>query len=106
MLTLLQDGSPAGPTLKYVSSHAEVSAFCCAVVSKIMPCEFWSRSGRHTSNKTTLLRYVKDFVGMRKFESFTLHKLSQGLKVCSFLFQALHLANIWRRWRTWDGLCH
>lgn len=56
---------------------ADVSAFCQAVLSNVVPNEFWG-SGH---NKKILIRNVDRFVTMRRFESLTLHEVIQGMKV-------------------------
>ncbi|KJZ73514.1 hypothetical protein HIM_07070 [Hirsutella minnesotensis 3608] len=58
-----------------------VSAFCQAVLSKLIPNEFWGSKDATGDNKAIFLRKVDHFIRLRRFESITLHELSQGLKV-------------------------
>lgn len=62
--------------------HSEVSSFCCAVLSMIIPAELWGSSDEGLNiNKTVILRSVDQFVRLRKFETLSLHCISQGIKV-------------------------
>ena len=56
---------------------AHVSAFCRAVVAKIIPKGFWGDD----DNKRTIMRYIDQFVILRKFETLTLHQVTQKLQV-------------------------
>ncbi|KYK55586.1 telomerase reverse transcriptase [Drechmeria coniospora] len=61
------------------ASH--VSAFCQAVLSKIIPNDFWGEGDAMCHNRAVFLNKVDHFVKLRRFESMTLHEISQGLKV-------------------------
>lgn len=56
---------------------AHVSAFCRAVVAKVVPHDFWGDE----NNKKTVLHYIDQFVRLRKFETLTLHQVTQKLQV-------------------------
>ncbi|PFH59674.1 hypothetical protein XA68_12026 [Ophiocordyceps unilateralis] len=58
-----------------------VSAFCQAVVSKIIPNQFWGDGDTMCHNKATFLHKVDHFIKLRRFESMSLHEISQGIKV-------------------------
>ena len=58
---------------------AHVSAFCRAVVAKVIPKDFWGDN----DNKRTVMHYIDQFVGLRKFETLTLHQVTQKLQVCN-----------------------
>ncbi|KAM4059685.1 telomerase ribonucleoprotein complex - RNA binding domain-containing protein [Hirsutella rhossiliensis] len=58
-----------------------VSAFCQAVLSKIIPNEFWGDGETLCHNKAAFLHKVHHFIKLRRFESMTLHEISQGFKV-------------------------
>jgi telomerase reverse transcriptase len=54
-----------------------VSAFCRAVIAKVIPNDFWGCE----ENRRTIMFWVDQFVCLRKFESLTLHQVMQTLKV-------------------------
>jgi telomerase reverse transcriptase len=66
---------------------AHVSAFCQAVLSKIIPDGFWGEGEVLGHNKRVFLKKVDHFIKLRRFETMTLHEAVQGLKVsaCSCL---------------------
>ncbi|KAG6032710.1 hypothetical protein E4U41_007160 [Claviceps citrina] len=63
------------------TSQSQVSSFCQAVLSRIVPNDFWGQGETMTHNKTAVLRQVDCFVRLRRFESFSLHEIVQGLRV-------------------------
>lgn len=65
---------------------SSVSAFCQAVLSKIVPNDFWGSGELQTHNKAAFLKSIDHFVKLRRFETFSLHELSQGLKVSKPVF--------------------
>ena len=73
---------PSSSLLSYITPAAEVSAFCRAVLSKIIPDEFWGSEDVLHENKRFIMSKVDHFVHLRKFESFSLHEALQHLKVC------------------------
>ena len=79
--------APAVPTIKYTSlveiatPAAQVSAFCQAVLAKIIPNEFWGTGQAMAHNKATVLQKVDHFVKLRRYETMSLHEVMQGLKV-------------------------
>lgn len=60
---------------------SQVSAFCQAVLSKIIPHEFWGHGDVQTHNRGILLKNVDKFIRLRRFETMSLHEVMQGLKV-------------------------
>ncbi|KAJ4338970.1 Telomerase reverse transcriptase [Ascochyta clinopodiicola] len=64
---------------------ANVSAFCRAIVSKVIPKRFWGDD----NNKRTIMHYIDQFVSLRKFETLTLHQVTQKLQITSLAW--LHL---------------
>lgn len=62
---------------------SSVSAFCQAVLSKIIPDEFWGRRGSEAleHNKKCFHQNVHHFIHLRRFESMCLHEAMQGLRV-------------------------
>ncbi|GKT48290.1 telomerase-binding protein EST1A [Colletotrichum spaethianum] len=62
---------------------AHVSAFCQAVLAKVIPDEFWGLGNDQIHNKNTILKKVDHFIRMRRFESMSLYELADGIKVTS-----------------------
>jgi telomerase reverse transcriptase len=59
----------------------QVSSFCQAVLSKIIPHEFWGHGDVQAHNRGMLLKNVDRFIKLRRFETMSLHEVMQGLKV-------------------------
>lgn len=57
-----------------------VSAFCQAVLSKIIPDKFWGCE-KDCHNKVVFLRKVDHFIKLRRFEMISLHEIVQEFKV-------------------------
>lgn len=79
---------PSASWLPQVSSLVElatpssrVSAFCQAVLRKIIPSDFWGDGDTGHHNTTVFLRKVDHFIKLRRFETLSLHEISQDLKV-------------------------
>lgn len=62
-------------------SPSNVSAFCQAVLSKIIPEEFWGDGDTRSHNKAVCLRKVDHFIKLRRFETMSLHEIAQDFKV-------------------------
>lgn len=60
-------------------SSAHVSAFCRAVVSNVVPNGFWGNE----HNKHEVMHWIDRFIHIRRFESLTLHQVTQKLKIAS-----------------------
>ncbi|KOS16795.1 Telomerase reverse transcriptase [Escovopsis weberi] len=60
--------------------YAHVSAFCRAVLSKIIPDRFWG-DGPVSHNKTVFLRRIDHFIKLRRFEAISLHEIAQDFKI-------------------------
>jgi telomerase reverse transcriptase len=56
---------------------AHVSAYCRAVIAKVTPNAFWGSE----SNKHVVLFWVDQFISLRRFESVTLHQVTQKIQV-------------------------
>lgn len=56
---------------------AHVSAFCRAVIAKVVPNGFWGND----DNKRTIMHCIDQFVSLRKFETLTLHQVMQKIQV-------------------------
>lgn len=60
---------------------SKVSAFCQAVLAKIIPHEFWGCGDVQVHNLGTFLSKVDSFVKLRRYEILSLHEVMQGLKI-------------------------
>ncbi|EFQ29316.1 telomerase reverse transcriptase [Colletotrichum graminicola M1.001] len=86
--------APSVPVIKFdavtelATPVAHVSAFCQAVLAKIIPNEFWGLGEDQIHNKNTILKRVDHFIRMRRFESMTLCELLDGVKVTSMQWLA------------------
>lgn len=65
----------------YATPASSVSAFCRAVLRKLVPLQFFGIGHQGLSNKQTIFNHVDRFIRMRRFESLNLHEVSQGLKI-------------------------
>lgn len=65
---------------------ANVSAFCRAVLCRVVPDEFWGIGENQTHNINVLMQNTDRFVKLRRFENFSLHDVTQGMKVCMILY--------------------
>ena len=61
--------------------HSDVSAFCRAVLTNVIPNRLWGDSVQGLENKAVIMRHVDKFIRLRRFENMTLHTVCQGLKV-------------------------
>ncbi|PGH29534.1 telomerase reverse transcriptase [[Emmonsia] crescens] len=69
------------PMTDYATPHAAVSAFCRAVLLKLIPNELYGYGEDGIKNRDIIMRHVDSFVQLRRFESLSLHEVSQGLKI-------------------------
>ena len=60
-----------------------VSAFCRAVLLRLLPKDLWGEDSDGQSNSNTIMQYVDQFVRLRRFENLSLHTVFQKLKVIS-----------------------
>lgn len=65
----------------FASDPGEVSAFARAVIGNVIPREFWGKGDGGEANRKTIMDKVDLFVKLRRYESFSLHDVMQGLKV-------------------------
>jgi telomerase reverse transcriptase len=72
---------PRKPSMMdFATPTAMVSAFCRAVLSTLIPHEFWGAGEVRIHNENAFHRKVDQFIGLRRFESLSLHEVSQGIK--------------------------
>ena len=64
------------------TSHAGVSAFCRAVLLKLIPKKLWGKGSGGQWNLRRIMHQVDRFIRLRRFESLSLHDVLQGIKVC------------------------
>lgn len=69
----------------YATPASSVSAFCRAVIQKLIPRQFWGAGPDGISNFKLVLRHVDRFIKLRRFESLSLHEVCKGVKVRHFL---------------------
>lgn len=79
--TCLPQMSQNSSVTELATSPAEVSAFCEAVLTKVIPRGFWGCGPAADNNRLQLLRQVHRFISLRRFENMSLHELSQGMKI-------------------------
>lgn len=60
---------------------ANVSAFCQAVLTKIIPNDFWGSKETQNRNRDAFLKKVDHFIRLRRFEQLSLHEVTQDLKL-------------------------
>jgi telomerase reverse transcriptase len=65
----------------FATPVASVSAFCRAVLSKLIPRELFGAGDDGTHNQQSVLRYVDVFIRLGRYESLSLHEVWQGLKL-------------------------
>lgn len=70
---------------------SSVSAFCQAVISKVIPKDFWGTGPVQEHNRACFLKKVHHFIHLRRFESMCLHEVMQGMKVscCAAVLELL-----------------
>lgn len=66
---------------EYATPASSVSAFCRAVIQKLIPRQFWGVGPDGISNLKLVLRHVDRFIKLRRFESLSLHEVCKGIKV-------------------------
>ena len=60
---------------------ASVSAFCRAVIRKVFPPDAFGAGSSGVNSFGIIMRAVDSFVRLRRYESFSLHDVIQGIKV-------------------------
>lgn len=70
----------------YATPVASVSAFCRAVLLRLIPNDLYGIGPEGAKNRDTIMKHVDTFVALRKFESLSLHEVAQGLKVVFIFF--------------------
>lgn len=65
----------------YATRPSAVSAFCRAVLRKLIPPQFYGSGRDKACNRDILMKHVDLFVRMRRFESLSIHEVCKGIKV-------------------------
>jgi len=60
---------------------SQVSTFCQAVLSDIVPNDFWGYGPDQGENRAVIMKNVNRFIRLRRFEAMNLHDTFQGVKV-------------------------
>jgi telomerase reverse transcriptase len=68
-------------TFAQATALTSVSAFCRAVVRNVFPSDAFGESSSEDNNFSAVMRSVDSFVCMRRYESFSLHDIMQGISV-------------------------
>ncbi|KAM5471139.1 Telomerase reverse transcriptase [Microsporum audouinii] len=65
----------------YATPTHAVSAFCRAVLQKVIPYEMYGCGEDGVRNRNIVMRNVDRFLSLRRFETLSLHEVVQGLKI-------------------------
>lgn len=65
----------------YATPASSVSAFCRAVLQKLIPPRFFGEGEHGVWNRRLVMNHVDSFIKLRRFESLSLHEVCKGLKV-------------------------
>ena len=74
-------GSSEHDFTRLATSPSDVSLFCRVTLLNVIPNEFWGISKEGEDNKNSIMQRVDQFVHLRKYETFSLHNVFQGIKV-------------------------
>ncbi|PYH43364.1 telomerase reverse transcriptase [Aspergillus saccharolyticus JOP 1030-1] len=70
------------PSLTYYATPASsVSAYCQAVIRKLIPPQFYGTGQNGINNQSVILKNVDEFIRMRRFENLSLQEVCKGVKV-------------------------
>lgn len=67
----------------YATPASSVSAFCRAVLQRLVPPRFFADGEHGHWNRKIVMKHVDSFIKLRRYESLSLHEVCKGLKVCS-----------------------
>jgi telomerase reverse transcriptase len=67
--------------MDYATPSSSVSAFCRAVLCKVVPNAFFGVGEGGNDNRRLIMKQVDWFIRMSRFESLSLHEVCKGLKV-------------------------
>ncbi|KAJ6013379.1 hypothetical protein N7540_007970 [Penicillium herquei] len=72
----------------HATPASSVSAFCRAVLLKLIPPKFFGEGPDGVLNRKMIMKHVESFIKLRRFESLSLHEVCKGLKVASISWLA------------------
>lgn len=72
---------PISSIFDLATPPAKISAFCQAVLKKIIPNGFWGSGDVARHNESIFLGKIDHFILLRRFEGMSLHEVMQGIKV-------------------------
>ncbi|EKD17210.1 telomerase reverse transcriptase [Drepanopeziza brunnea f. sp. 'multigermtubi' MB_m1] len=72
---------PKPSMMNHATPTAMVSAFCRAVLSHLIPSDFWGTGDDRVHNERLFYKNIDRFIELRRFETLSLHEVTQGLKV-------------------------
>ena len=81
MKTRFVESTTQGNFTDLATPASEVSAFCRAVLLKIVPMSFWGLGKEGSENQGNVMLHIDRFVHLRRFETVSLHTVCQRLKV-------------------------
>lgn len=67
--------------IEFATPASDVSAFCRAVLSSLIPYGFWGVGKGADANQKAIMQHIDRFIHLRRFENLSLHLVSQKLKV-------------------------
>lgn len=65
----------------YATPASSVSAFCRAVLHRLLQPRFFGDGEHEFWNRRIVMKHVDSFIKLRRYESLSLHELCNGLKV-------------------------
>ena len=80
--------------LDLASPPSQVSSFCQAILSKIIPRNFWGLGETQQHNLAVFVRKVDHFIRLRRFETMSLHEIAQDFKVNILEYYSAPLINV------------
>ncbi|KAK0126716.1 hypothetical protein ONS95_008298 [Cadophora gregata] len=100
-MSVMSEADPTGKTpdlaampskkptmMSHATPAAQVSAFCRAVLSHLIPSEFWGSGESARENEKVFHQNINKFIELRRFETMSLHQATQGLKITDIAWLA------------------
>lgn len=72
-------GNTLGGSFSQASNVAHVSAFCRAIITKVVPGDFWGDCEMRQHNRKIIMWNVDKFVRLRRYETLSLHDIVQDV---------------------------
>jgi hypothetical protein len=67
--------------IDYATPSSSVSAFCRAVLTKVIPNAFFGVGQGGRDNRRLIMKQIDRFIRLSRYESLSLHEVCEGLKV-------------------------